>query len=85
MATLVMKDNHLYMSTFIDYPNWDTKTKGYALEILLEKYIGNYTLIVDVNQFVDELRLDIEKDIEYFESKEEYEICTILRDLKKAL
>ena len=81
----MMKDHYMYMKTFEGYPQWDQKTKDYALETLTHGYIANHGLVVDASEFIEILEQYIFEDIQYYESIEEYEICTILRDLLDAL
>ena len=81
----MMSDFPKFMDQFNGYPNWEQDQKDYALEVVLKGYMSDYGVISNTNKFLEAVKEDIEWDIAYFLEREQYEICTLLRDLNEHL
>ena len=78
--------NHLeFMKQFRGYPSWDIETRDEALKIVLDAYAKEYQLITNIPEVISDIKKTIETDIQHYLYLEEYEICTLLRDLKQDL
>jgi hypothetical protein len=81
----MMSDFPKFMDQFIDYPNWKQSQKDHAVEVVLRGYMSDYGVITNTDEFLEVIKGDIEYDIAYFLEQEQYEICTLLRDLNEHL
>ena len=73
------------MNQFEGYLEWDQEKKEHAIEVILKAYITDYGIITDATEFIEYVKEDIEFDIAYYLEREQYELCTILRDLNNHL
>ncbi len=71
-----------FMKTFRGYSEWDKETKEHALEILLKRYIEEYDEVIVPLNFAISTYEEIELDLKFYEQREEYEICVILKELQ---
>lgn len=81
----MMQDHPQFMNQFRGYLEWDNDLKAQALELVLKAYIQDYGLITDATEFIETVEQFIMEDIEDYLEREEYEICTLLRDLLEYL
>ena len=80
-----MTRKDLYLSTFKGYPEWDADTQAESIEALIATYshwLAKYSpaQTYSLEERIDDIRFMIEIDLIEYEQKEQYEICSILRD-----
>tara|TARA_R110000772_G_scaffold77311_3_gene166609 strand:+ start:557 stop:808 length:252 start_codon:yes stop_codon:yes gene_type:complete len=83
-----MRHEEDFMQTFKGYVKWNEELQENALHRLMSEYISDYDDIISTTSEEDFrfiTRLEIEKDIRYYEKTEQYEICRILKDLQDYL
>ena len=85
-----MTRKEFFLSTFRVYPEWDSDTKAESLEILIGEYARwqkRYTFgeSYNIEDRIEDIKWMIEADLILYQDKEEYEICTILRDALEQL
>lgn len=72
-----MLSDYKFILKFKGYPRWDQDTQDEALKLLFGFYVDNYG--------DDALVELLEEDLKWFETQQEYEICTIIKDLIELL
>jgi len=85
-----MTRKELFLSTFKGYPSYDSATKALSLETLIAQYARwqkRYSVeeYYSVEDKIEEIKWMVEADLITYEEQEEYEICTILRDVLEIL
>lgn len=80
-----MTRKDLYLSTFKGYPEWDEETKAQSIEAVISTYahwLAKYSPAetYSLEERIDDIRFMLEMDLIEYQDKEEYEICSILRD-----
>lgn len=79
----MMRRRQGFMDSFKGYCEWDQDTKELAIKKLINTYLESYPgIVIPVSFYLVTLE-EIEKDLQYYEEIEEYEICQILKDAKE--
>ena len=69
---------------FKSYPDWDIDMQEEARERVVHEYVQRlYNGSAD--QMLDDLRWEIETDLQQFIQDEHYEVCQLLRDIQQEL
>ena len=68
-----MFNEYDYIRKYKGYPKWDELTQEAALKMLYGFYVDTFG--------DDKLVEYLEEDLKWFESQQEYEVCTCLKDL----
>lgn len=82
-----------WLKQFRGYPKWSAELQGQARLRLIEEYYLYENLDLQqalqtsapTDELIDMLAFAIEWDLEHLEKADEFEICTILRDVLKEL
>lgn len=78
--------SHDYLMTFKGYMHYNQELKDQCIENLLHAYIdelGHHRFTAE--ELREEVIAMVKADLDYYKPNEEYELCTILRDLRNVL